>query len=145
AAIVAVDFVLIDEASRAAFSDADAKAGEQVIEGNDFGLAARYFERCDGGISQPHLRSPWESGKMNSGTLAHVGTRQDRGSCALSGGKSMPGKRLRLATRHFSCRYDLSAGGDQRPPRARMARSLCGVTGRRVIAPGIPTASSIAA
>ena len=44
-----------------------------------------------------------------------------------------------------SYRYDLSAGGDQRPPRARMARSRCGVTGRRVIAPGIPTASSMAA
>src|SRR6516164_9842136 len=71
AAIGAVELVLVDEALAAATANPDTEAGERIIKGDDFGLAAWHFERRDGRISQPHLRSFWESGKINS-ALWHV-------------------------------------------------------------------------
>src|SRR5262249_60660635 len=52
-AIVAVEFVLIDEAPRAARPDADAKAGKQVVEGDDFALLAGHFQPPDPRLIQP--------------------------------------------------------------------------------------------
>ena len=56
AAIGAVELVLIDESLAAAAANADTKTRKRIIEGNDFGLAARHLECCDSRISQPHLR-----------------------------------------------------------------------------------------
>src|SRR5262245_11336572 len=77
AAIAAVEFVLVDEATAAAAANADTKAGKRIIEGDDFGLAGRHFECCDRGISQAHwgsLLGIWED---ELGIWARVGTRQD--------------------------------------------------------------------
>jgi len=65
AAIGAVELVLIDESLAAAAANADTKTSKRIIEDDDFGLAPWHFERRDGGISQSHVRSRWESGKMN--------------------------------------------------------------------------------
>src|SRR5215468_74287 len=65
AAIGAVELVLIDESLAAAAANADTKTSKRIIEDDDFGLAPWHFERRDGRISQSHVRSRWESGKMN--------------------------------------------------------------------------------
>src|SRR5262245_35179097 len=74
AAIGAVELVLIDESLAAAAANADTKTRKRIIEGNDFGLAARHLECCDSCISQPHLgESPLGIWEDELGTLTRVG------------------------------------------------------------------------